>query len=69
LQDVEELIETCKRQDIKLNKARLEFIAQKQKCKKIKTEIEYLAPSTFSIIEYQELSNKNEKLINSIESK
>ncbi|XP_060856457.1 uncharacterized protein LOC132934195 [Metopolophium dirhodum] len=66
--DVEELIETCKRQDIKLNKARLEFIAQKQKCKKIKTEIEYLAPSTFSIVEYQELSNKNEKLKNSIES-
>jgi len=62
------LIETCKRQDIKLNKARLEFIAQKQKCKKIKTEIEYLAPSTFSIVEYQELSDKNDKLINSIES-
>lgn len=62
------MIETCKRQDIKLNKTRLEFIVQKQKCKKIKKGIEYLAPSTFSIIEYQELSKKNKKLENSIES-
>ncbi|KAL5238681.1 hypothetical protein ACI65C_006091 [Semiaphis heraclei] len=66
--DVEELLETCKRADIKLIKTRLEYIAQKQKCKKIKKDIENLAPSTFSITEYQELSNKNKKLENSIES-
>ncbi|CAI6358420.1 unnamed protein product [Macrosiphum euphorbiae] len=66
--DVEELIETCKRQDVQLNKARLKFIAQKQKCKKIKTDIENLAPSTFSIIEYQELSDHNVEIINSMGS-
>eukprot|EP00102_Acyrthosiphon_pisum_P006659 XP_003240141.1 PREDICTED: uncharacterized protein LOC100574663 isoform X2 [Acyrthosiphon pisum] len=64
--DVEELIETCKRQDNKLNEALLKFIAQKQKCKKVKTKIEYLAPSTFSIDEYQESSIKNENIKNGI---
>ncbi|XP_025198330.1 autophagy-related protein 17-like, partial [Melanaphis sacchari] len=66
-EDVEKFIESCKLQDTKLNKARLNYILQKQKCKKLKENINDLAPSTFSISEYQELSKKNKKLENSIE--
>jgi len=47
----------------------MEFIAQKQKCKNIKKDIEFLAPSTFSITEYQELSNENKNIESDIESK
>ncbi|XP_026819345.1 uncharacterized protein LOC113558015 [Rhopalosiphum maidis] len=65
--DVEKLIESCRLQDLKLNKARLKYILQKQNCKKRREDIENLAPSTFSIPEYQRLLAKNKTIKNSTE--